>query len=124
MERGGRDADEFGERTIRRGVTEKTDMRAQIGVPAMAPLAVHAGPRGIDGDECAGCEAGLFGEFRRDDPGELVTEHVRNHFRPSCGAAFQIGMQIAAAHSHGLHFNSDHNSPWSRHHSSWPGHNS
>ena len=80
MERGGRDADEFRERSIDRRVTKKANMRTKIGVPAMAPFAVQAGPSWVDGNKRARCKAGKFGEFRRNDAGELVPKHVRITF--------------------------------------------
>jgi len=99
---GGRQVDQFTEKTGEVRAAQKAKARAHIVVPAQAELAVIAIKRGLKRPAGAHGESGDTGASLHDSPRGLVPEHHRVDIGSAADRALGVGMQIGSADAHGF----------------------
>ena len=95
-ELGLRDPDALRHRAVERRRPDEFDVRAEVGMPLVAPFALPAGPVGIDRDELPGLEV-EFVNILAEIAAEFVARHEgRVNDRRADAAVFEI-VEVAAA---------------------------
>jgi hypothetical protein len=97
------DGDEFGKSPLMPHDALEFNIRAQVVMPAPAPLALTAGMRRIDGDDGSGLQTQPIRAFRRHLCRNLVPQHEGLSVLLVARASLPVVVQIAATDPHAPH---------------------